>query len=229
MAKSRLHPAIKPGDVFSRLTVRSEAEPRIGSGGKPARRWRCECECRNWKEVSEHSLLYGNTRSCGCLRTEELTRRHTVHGNSKKGRLTPEYVAWTGMKARCRNPKASHYDYYGGRGVTVCDRWLRGEGGRSGFQCFLDDMGPKPSPTHSLDRIDPESKQYGPGLCRWATVKDQRANRRNTIWVALDGERVCLSEAARRNGLDPKIAVGRRARGWPESEWLLPVPPKSRG
>jgi hypothetical protein len=81
-----------------------------------------------------------------------------------------EYVAWSGMKQRCFNPKAYGFIYYGARGISVCERW------RNNFEAFLADMGLKPSPEHSLDRIDNDG-DYEPGNCRWATPKEQQANR----------------------------------------------------
>lgn len=84
------------------------------------------------------------------------------------------------MTARCRDPGRDNFKYYGGRGITVCDRWLRGEGGITGFECFLADMGPKPSPEHSIDREDNDGN-YEPSNCRWATQTEQVANSRKVL------------------------------------------------
>jgi hypothetical protein len=87
--------------------------------------------------------------------------------------LSPEHKAWQKMKERCYYPKSAGFKYWGGRGITVCDRW------RDSFQNFIDDMGPKPSSQHSLDRINNEG-HYEPGNCRWATHLEQRHNRRDS-------------------------------------------------
>ena len=88
-----------------------------------------------------------------------------------------EYYSWAGMITRCSNPKQASYKDYGGRGITVCDRWRRGDGERAGFECFLADMGPKPSPAHTLDRRENDGS-YEPTNCRWATRSEQMLNRR---------------------------------------------------
>lgn len=84
---------------------------------------------------------------------------------------------WRSLKQRCFNPRDKDYKYYGGRGITVCARWCDGEHGKSGFQCFVEDMGPKPSAAHSIDRID-SNGNYESGNCRWATASEQNRNRR---------------------------------------------------
>jgi hypothetical protein len=88
-----------------------------------------------------------------------------------------EYTIWRSMKARCLNRNHSGFAYYGGRGISICDRWLRGDGDRSGFQCFLADVGPRPSRNHSIDRIDNDGN-YEPSNVRWATRSQQMCNRR---------------------------------------------------
>lgn len=101
---------------------------------------------------------------------------------------SPEYRVWITMKARCLNPKRSNYKNYGGRGITVCPRWVQS------FESFYADMGAKPSPSHTLDRID-NDKNYEPENCRWSTPKEQQNNRRNTIWVVYRGRTMSLEDA----------------------------------
>lgn len=89
----------------------------------------------------------------------------------------PEYGIWEQMKNRCYRPATASFKYYGARGVKVCDRWLTGEGGKTGFECFVEDMGWRPAPHLTLDRKN-NAGDYEPGNCRWATPKEQAANRR---------------------------------------------------
>jgi len=131
-------------------------------------RWNCQCDCGAEKIVETHALHSGRTRSCGCLRIEMLVGRNATHGKAH----VPEYKAWAGMIQRCYNPRQTAYQWYGARGVTVCDRW------RTSFAEFLTDMGSRPSPAHSLDRID-NNGNYEPDNCRWATPRLQWENKRH--------------------------------------------------
>ena len=116
-----------------------------------------------------------------------------THNESNK-RRTVEYTAWVNMIARCHNERASGYALYGGRGITVCDRW------RASFQDFLADIGRRPSSDHSIDRIDC-SGDYGPDNCRWATETEQQRNRRNNVRLEFNGVTRCLSEWASVSGV----------------------------
>jgi hypothetical protein len=112
------------------------------------------------------------------------------------------------MKWRCGNPKAQQYKWYGARGIKVCERW------RNSFEAFLSDMGRRPSPGHSLDRIDNDG-DYEPGNCRWATATEQNRNRRGLSLIEYRGETVCMTELCKRTGI-PRTTLRRRlATGWP--------------
>lgn len=128
---------------------------------------------------------------------------------------TPEYVAWTGMKARCYNPHRESYCHYGGRGITVCDRW------RDDFRAFLADMGPRPDADHSLDRIDPNG-QYEPSNCRWANRSQQVRGRRMGLYATVNGERLHLMEWAARLGIAYVTLYRRMTRMTPEQAIRLP-------
>lgn len=218
MAKPRVYPEPKPGDRYCRLTVVAEAEPYISPQGFTFRRWLCRCDCSREKIFRDCHLAAGRAASCGCLRRDKCADLKRSHNKAD----TPEYTAWLNMKERCSNTERPEWKNYGGRGITVCDRWLNGQDGKSGFECFYEDMGPRPSSEHSLDRWPDNDAGYGPGNCRWATKKQQLANQRKTIKVNVNGEEVSLLEACRRAGMAYAMVRGRALRGWPPEDWFLP-------
>lgn len=119
---------------------------------------------------------------------------------------TPGYKSWWGMIMRCTNPRNRKYRLYGGRGIQICDRW------RLSFDAFISDMGPRPSPKHSIDRIDNDGN-YEPGNCRWATMKEQNLNKQRTRYLVVDGTRVPVSLAADAAGLSRNTVFTRLANG----------------
>lgn len=149
------------GQTYGRLTVLGETNKRYGN-----RYWLCRCECGTETAVEHSSLRGGHTRSCGCLHREIVLDMFQTHGMSN----TSEYASWESMLGRCTNPSNTAYPYYGGRGIEVCSRWRQ-------FENFYEDMGPKPSPKHTIDRIDNDGN-YEPANCRWATKLQQIRNTR---------------------------------------------------
>ena len=158
------------GQRFGRLLV-------IGFSGTSWRHeamWLCVCDCGTVLVIGGIGLRSRKTKSCGCLRREVLTatilKATAKHGHTRNYAQTSEYRAWRDAKSRCFNPKTIGYQNYGGRGITMCDRW------RDNFEFFLADVGPRPHGL-TLDRINNDGN-YEPGNCRWATRKEQRKNQR---------------------------------------------------
>ena len=134
-----------------------------------------------------------------------------VHGL----RHHPLYKTWIGMKERCTKKYHKYYDKYGGRGITVCDEWM------NSFPAFLRDMGEKPDPNHSLDRID-NSRGYSPDNCRWADRLTQQQNRDNTRWITINNERKTLMELSEEYGVSYKTLQTRWWRGIRDESILKP-------
>ena len=140
------------------------------------------------------------------------------HGNTKHGgKGTPLYDKYNAMKTRCYSATTLNYKQYGARGIKVCDRWLNGEEGKHGFECFVEDMGEMPNPKHSIERID-NNGNYRPDNCRWATVKEQSRNRRSNRKVMVLGEEMVLIVACEQYNINPNTAWYRLDKGWSEDD-----------
>ena len=205
---------IQIGQTFNRLTVLSYAS----TDKHGCHNWNCRCQCGKEVTVKSTRLRSGDTKSCGCIRGVAKT----THGHTWKGGATPEYDAWKSLRARCKNPKTRSYHLYGGRGITVCERW------DNSFEAFLEDMGTKPSPEHSLDRINTNGN-YEPSNCRWATNEEQRANKRKGahVYATINGRRMPLYKWVKEFGLPKDLPYCRLRYGWtPEQAVLTPVTTK---
>jgi hypothetical protein len=184
------------GKKFGRLTVRG-IEFR---GNMPFAL--CVCECGKGSRVQVYRLYDGHTKSCGCMIREITARRSTKHGFAR----TPTYRVWQAMKSRCLNVNGQDYERYGGRGITVCDRWLT-------FDNFLADMGERPAGME-IDRIDNDG-DYEPSNCRWATRKEQNRNSTHNRNVTHGGKTQCVTAWAEELGTTRKVIYGRLRRGEP--------------
>lgn len=145
------------------------------------------------------------------------------HTRSRGGKWSSLYIRFMNMKARCVRPSDPDYVRYGGRGVTVCERWLHGEGGITGFECFLLDMGPPTFEKASIDRID-GLKGYAPDNCRWASAKEQGNNRVTNRWVEVDGLRKTVTQWSEISGVGPKTILYRLNRGIPPAQAVFQKP-----
>ena len=190
------------GSVFRHLTVVGPQLRRRGSGERSFRL--CVCDCGSEVEVREDHLLAGRRVSCGGpeCRYVEIWTSYRI-----------EKQTWDRMISRCCNSSNRKFNHYGGRGISVCARWL------DSFWAFLSDMGPRPDRASSIDRIDNDGN-YEPGNCRWATRSEQARNTRNSVYVDHGGRRVLLCELCEERGLSLSLVYARLNLGWPLEDAL---------
>ena len=178
------------GQKFNRLTVVRHVDKTL---------WECHCDCGATKVVSQKHLIKGNVKSCGCYRREF----RKTHGRC----LDQIYKAWNQMKERCKNPNHTYYKYYGGKGIRVCARWEL-------FENFIADMGERPTPDHTVERID-STKDYCPENCKWATRLEQSQNLSSNRNITFQGKTMTLSAWSRETGIGMKTLQYRLDVGWP--------------
>lgn len=180
--------------------------------GKAGALWECICDCGAKTIVQNCNLKSGHTKSCGCLAREITSLSNRTHGYTIGGQ-TPEYKIWVGIIKRCTNPNTKRWHRYGGRGITICERW------RS-FENFLTDMGTRPSNKHSIDRINNDGN-YEPSNCRWATAKEQGANTSVNRWITINDQKLTATQWTEKMGLNNNTFYTRLSRGWSEERALL--------
>jgi len=183
------------GQRFNNLVV-------IGPWRKQGRRtmWRCRCDCGKVCWTMRDNIIRGSTKSCGCKKGYHL------HGATK----TAEHNAWIGLRYRCNNRDCPEYHNYGGRGVRVVF---------ASFKEFVTDIGPRPTPRHSVDRIE-NSGNYAPGNVKWSTPKEQSRNTRSNVVLTFNGKTQCISAWRQERGL-PRGCINKRLKlGWPVEKAL---------
>lgn len=192
------------GMRFGRLIALREA-PKAARH-KAGTKWHCVCDCGAELVTETGALRSGHTKSCGCYHKDRVGEISTTHGRS----WTPEWRAWRAMVSRCTVTTNSSYPWYGGRGITVCQRWRQ-------FENFLMDMGPRPAGT-TIDRINNDGN-YEPGNCRWATREQQDSNKQATVLVTFGGETMTYSQWARKLGTAATVIRKR----WLKYRTVLPI------
>lgn len=177
--------------------------------------WVCKCRCGTIFATRGSQLKRGDTRSCGCLHRELMSKAKTTHGKTR----TREYRCWFNMKSRCNYKKNKHYKDYGGRAIKVCEAWS----GSHGFANFIADMGDQPFDGAEIDRIDNDG-DYTPENCRWATKEQQDGNKRSTVFVTHGGETKPLFVWCKELGLPYARTYGRLFKlGWtPKEAFFIP-------
>lgn len=208
------------GVRFGRLTV--VGITRVPASDRPLRRkWVLRCDCGREATAEPSDVRRGKVVSCGCWRAQKAGERQITHGRTD----TREYNSWRGMIERCTNEGHKDFHLYGGAGVKVCDRWRNGSGDKTGLECFIDDMGMRPT-GKTLDREDSDGN-YEPGNCRWATATEQVRNRRTSTRLTHNGETLHLYEWADRVGIAATSIKQRLRRGWSVRDALsTPVAPR---
>jgi len=193
-----------PGEKYGQLTIIEEAARYRAPSGEVKRRVVCLCDCGNTVVVHVGSLRSRNTISCGCSRRERSTT-HGLHGS-------PTYQSWRGMCRRCTEPHYPGYHNYGGRGITVCQRWL------DSLEAFVEDMG-ECLDGLTIERID-NGGNYEPGNCRWASRADQSRNTRRNHQLTYNSETLCIAEWADRLDIPHWVIRYRIKSGWTVADAL---------
>ena len=169
------------GQKFDRLTIIE----RVGNDKHGHVRWLCQCNCGKKSNVLSSNLRCGHIRSCGCLQKDLHIEMQYRHGHAMSNNRSKIYRTWVYMIQRCNNPNNQEYKHYGGRGIKVCEAWMK-------FECFLQDMGERPDGM-SIDRIN-NNKGYAKENCKWSTPKEQARNTRRNKLITINGITKCLAE-----------------------------------
>lgn len=201
------------GKTFSRWTVLRFAGFIPQPNGKKRTMWECCCSCGSIGTVLASNLKQGHSLSCGCLVAETTRARSTTHGYSVAGGITKEYLTWQRIKGRCHNPKNHKFPDYGGRGIIVDPSWI------DDFPAFLAHVGPCPSTSHSIDRIENDGN-YEPGNVRWATRKTQANNKRNNRLLFHNGQTLNATQWAEKTNIPASSIIRRLNLGWSDEKTL---------
>lgn len=195
------------GKIFGKLLVLKRSENNIPK----LVRYICKCDCGNIREVSSSNLKYGHTKSCGCL-AKTIHIKHHMYNH-------PIYKVYFSMKSRCHNKKNKRYKNYGGRGIVMCDEW------KDSFEQFYKDMGPKPSPKHSIDRIN-NNGNYCKENCKWSTREQQDSNKTNNIFISHNGITKTITQWSKILNVSVQTLMKRHNNKWDDSK-IIEAPVKN--
>lgn len=190
---------------YGKLKVLDVGEPYIAPNGNQYSTSICECVCGNIKTYINSHVRSGHTQSCGCYKIELLIQSRTIHGMSDSSNV--EYTAWLRMKSRCYDINNPRYEDYGGRGITVCNRWLYS------FENFFADMGYRPIGNYSIDREDNDGN-YEPSNCKWSTCKEQNNNRRDNVFLQINGISRTIAQWSYESGTPYYLIQWRHSNNW---------------
>jgi len=234
------------GEFYGRLTLEEELPIRSRGSGGTERWFRCLCECGQRTEVPLKRLRSGKTRSCGCLVVPPAASTRVRDPLFVRSEDHPDYGIYRGIKKRCYSESDKAFPDYGGRGICMCSGW------KASFKAFSNDMGPRPSKEHSIDRIENNGnyscghcseciEKSWPMNCRWATRDVQRRNQGDVVMLTFQGETLCMSDMARKHGLSKgtlrarlergmslKMALTTPVRQWKDDRKFLLVPAEER-
>ncbi len=177
--------------------------------------FRFRCDCGSEFSTQKSNVIGKGRQDCGCSRD--------IAGTAPRGAsLDARHKVWRHMLDRCRNPKNRSFKDYGARGITVCSRWISGDGLRTGFECFAADMGPRPSGM-TIERVKPNGN-YEPGNCMWLPKGDQSKNRRNVRLVRIGGQTKTIPDWCLETGVPYDAAIRRVRAGWPPDKAVTTPP-----
>lgn len=179
----------KMKDITGHRFERLVAIGYVGRNTHDQAMWLCLCDCGNYVTVAGYNLNTGNSNSCGCYKSERVSVSAAIRNKTHGMKGAPEYKVWCSMLNRCNHANDHAFANYGARGVKVCERWRK-------FENFFADMGHRPTPNHSLDRIDNDGN-YELSNCRWATLEQQQNNRRVNRRFTYNGETHTIAEWSR--------------------------------
>lgn len=204
-SQEKVHPT-PIGQRFGKLVVLGKAGSH-SSGRMVA----AQCDCGNFTVANINNMRNGHTKSCGCMKAAG-GERSVKHGHSRKKGFNRTYSIYRDMRTRCENPKYREFHLYGGRGITVCERW------RQGYEFFLADMGERP-PGMSLER-ERVNEGYSPDNCKWATDEEQANNKRNNVVIEYNGKRLTIAQWSRELNVKAGTLYHRASKGWPPEKIL---------
>lgn len=202
------------GEKFGRLTVIDEMEPYVSPSGKKSAKFKCQCDCGNIVTVTARNLKNGNVKSCGCLKSELSAQRNKLQKRKYNYTIKRLFDIYKGMLNRCYNENSEKYISYGGRGIKVCDEWVKN------YETFEEWALSHGYADHlTLDRIDVNGN-YEPSNCRWATAKEQANNTRFNHYLEYNGESHTISEWSDITGISQRNIQNRLKLGWPIGDIL---------